>query len=77
INHQLEIMWDSDGELREAIIFELERNPVMEEKAAKLDVSAYSTEQLCHIALGEDKKTNIYEQTAAQTICLQTRSWYL
>ncbi|MFP7735877.1 HNH endonuclease [Priestia aryabhattai] len=65
INHQLEIMWDSDGELREAIIFELERNPVIEEKAAKLDVSAYSTEQLRHIALEKEKKTSVYEQTAA------------
>lgn len=56
INHQLEIMWDSDGELREAIIFELERNPVIEEKAAQLDVSAYSTEQLRHMALGKEKR---------------------
>ena len=55
INHQLEIMWDSDGELREAIIFELERNSVIEEKAAQLDVSAYSTEQLRHMALGKEK----------------------
>jgi len=65
INHQLEIMWDSDGELREAIIFELERNPVIEEKAAKLDVSLYSTEQLHHMASGKEKKTSVYEQTAA------------
>ncbi|MDW8516255.1 HNH endonuclease signature motif containing protein [Priestia flexa] len=46
VNHQLELMWDADGSFREAIMFELKPNHVLEEKANAISINSTVQEEL-------------------------------
>ncbi|TYR81844.1 HNH endonuclease [Priestia megaterium] len=71
INHQLEIMWDAEENFREAIIFELVRNSVIDEAVSQIDLKHFSLHELRHIS---ETSTNIYKRTAAMQQYALTRA---